>query len=99
MDRFGRLTISETKELEANAQLNKLSTGAVQPFWCGAYYDPITEILCLLHPVKATADEQLAFIMSYRDLVPVLVSTLPKSRTNRSFWQLRGNLVIDPGEV
>ena len=99
MARQGKITITEAEKLVTEAKLLGSTTGHIIPFWCGAYYDPLTNILCLLHPNCHTADAQLAFIMSHADLVPVLVDGLPKSRVNRDFWQLRGNLVIDPGEV
>lgn len=99
MARQGKITITEAEKLVTEAKLLGPTTGDIIPFWCGAYYDPLTNILCLLHPSCHTSDAQLAFIMSHPALVPVLVSKLPISRRNRDFWQLRGNLVIDPGEV
>ena len=99
MARRGRMTIDEADKLHSEAKKLGALSGPILPFWCGAYYDPLTNILCLLHPCCVGDKAQLDFIMSHPALIPVLVSTLPKSRTNRNFWQLKGNHIIDPKEL
>ena len=99
MARRGRMTIDEADKLHTEAKLLGPMSGHIVPIWCGAYYDPLTNILCLLHPCCIGDKAQLDFIMSHPALVPVLVCTLPKSRKNRSFWRLEDNRVIDPKEL